>query len=90
MAFQSRERTPSASNTTRKPTTFRKKTCPFKHPKAPKIDWKNPKLLGRFISDTGRIIPTRITSVSAPKQREVTQAIKRARFMAVLPYAGAE
>jgi small subunit ribosomal protein S18 len=65
----------------------RRKTCPFSGPKAPKIDYKDVKLLGRFISERGKIVPSRITAVSAKKQRELAQAIKRARFLALLPYA---
>lgn len=64
----------------------RKKTCPFTGPNAPKIDWKNAELLKRFISERGKIMPSRITVVSPKKQRELSRAIKRARFMALLPY----
>ena len=64
----------------------RKKTCPFTGPNAPKIDWKNTKMLSRYISERGKIMPTRITAVSPKKQRELARAIKRARFMALLPY----
>lgn len=64
----------------------RKKTCPFTGPNAPKIDWKDTKTLSRFISERGKIMPTRITYVSPKKQRELARAIKRARFMALLPY----
>jgi small subunit ribosomal protein S18 len=44
-------------------------------------------MLQRFISERGKIVPSRITAVSAPKQRELAQAIKRARFLALLPFA---
>ena len=64
----------------------RKKTCPFTGPNAPKIDWKDTKTLSRFISERGKIMPSRITAVSPKKQRELARAIKRARFMALLPY----
>lgn len=63
----------------------RKKSCPFSHKKAQPIDWKNVDMLKRFISDTGRIIPTRITVVSRKKQRELGKAIKRARYMSLIP-----
>ena len=53
---------------------------------APKIDYKDVRLLQRFISERGKIVPSRITAVSAKKQRELAQAIKRARFLALLPY----
>ena len=65
----------------------RRKSCPFSGPSAPKIDYKDVKLLLRFVSERGKIVPSRITAVSAKKQRELTQAIKRARFLALLPYA---
>lgn len=70
-----------------KKTFFRrKKTCPFSGPKAPAIDWKDVRLLGRFVSERGKMVPSRITAVSQKKQRELAQAIKRARFMALMPY----
>jgi small subunit ribosomal protein S18 len=65
----------------------RPKNCPFSGKEAPKIDYKDVRLLQRFVSERGKIMPSRITAVSAKKQRELTQAIKRARFLALLPYA---
>ena len=53
---------------------------------APKVDYKNINLLKRFISEKGKMLPSRITSVSTKKQRELSKAIKRARFLALLPY----
>ena len=70
----------------RRPFFRRKKTCPFSGANAPKIDYKDVKLLQRFISERGKIVPSRITAVSSGKQRLLAQAIKRARFMALLPY----
>jgi small subunit ribosomal protein S18 len=70
----------------RRPFFRRRKTCPFSGPNAPKIDYKDVKLLGRFISERGKIVPSRITAVSAKKQRELARAIKRARFLSLLPY----
>ena len=70
----------------RRPFFRRRKTCPFTGANAPKIDYKDVKLLGRFISERGKIVPSRITAVSAKKQRELSQAIKRARFLSLLPY----
>ena len=67
----------------------RHKTCPFSGPKAEKIDYKDVKLLLRFISERGKIVPSRITAVSAKRQRELTKAIKRARFLALIPYVSA-
>src|SRR5476651_432425 len=70
----------------RRPFFRRKKTCPFSGANAPKIDYKDVKLLQRYISERGKIVPSRITAVSALKQRELAKAIKRARFLALLPY----
>jgi small subunit ribosomal protein S18 len=70
----------------RRPFFRRRKTCPFSGPNAPKIDYKDIKLLQRFISERGKIVPSRITAVSTKKQRELAQAIKRARFLGLLPY----
>jgi small subunit ribosomal protein S18 len=70
----------------RRPFFRRKKTCPFSGEGAPKIDYKDTKLLQRFISERGKIVPSRITAVSTKKQRLLANAIKRARFMALLPY----
>lgn len=70
----------------RRPFFRRKKTCPFSGANAPKIDYKDTKLLQRFISERGKIVPSRITAVSTKKQRLLANAIKRARFMALLPY----
>ncbi len=70
----------------RRPFFRRRKTCPFSGPNAPAIDYKDVKLLSRFISERGKIVPSRITAVSAKKQRELARAIKRARFLALLPY----
>ncbi len=64
----------------------RRKTCPFSGDQAPVIDYKDVKLLQRFISERGKIVPSRITAVSAKKQRELAKAIKRARFLGLLPY----
>jgi small subunit ribosomal protein S18 len=70
----------------RRPFFRRRKSCPFSGANAPKIDYKDTKLLSRYISERGKIVPSRITAVSAKKQRELAQAIKRARFLALLPY----
>ena len=70
----------------RRPFFRRRKSCPFSGPNAPDIDYKDVKLMQRFLSERGKIVPSRITAVSAKKQRELAQAIKRARYMALLPY----
>ena len=64
----------------------RRKVCPFSGAGAPKIDYKDVKLLQRYISERGKIVPSRITAVSQKKQRELAKAIKRARYLALLPY----
>ena len=71
---------------TRRPFHRRRKTCPFSGANAPKIDYKDVRLLQRYISERGKIVPSRITAVSQKKQRELAKAIKRARFLALLPY----
>jgi small subunit ribosomal protein S18 len=71
---------------TRRPFFRRKKTCPFSGPNAPAIDYKDVKTLQRFISERGKIVPSRITAVSAKKQRALSTAIKRARFLGLIPY----
>ncbi|MEQ8344867.1 MAG: 30S ribosomal protein S18 [Sneathiellaceae bacterium] len=70
----------------RRPFFRRRKSCPFSGANAPAIDYKDVKLLQRFVSERGKIVPSRITAVSAKKQRELAQAIKRARQLALLPY----
>lgn len=70
----------------RRPFFRRRKSCPFSGPDAPTIDYKDTKLLQRFVSERGKIVPSRITAVSAKKQRELARAIKRARNLALLPF----
>ncbi|HXU57245.1 MAG TPA: 30S ribosomal protein S18 [Verrucomicrobiae bacterium] len=76
----------AAGGAARRPFFRRRKTCPFSSDHAPKIDYKDVKLLQRFLSERGKIVPSRITAVSAKKQRLLAQAIKRARFLSLLPY----
>lgn len=64
----------------------RRKTCPFSGENGIPIDYKDVRLLGRFVSERGKIIPSRISAVSIKKQRELTVAIKRARFLALMPF----
>ena len=61
-----------------------KKTCPLSVKGAPKIDYKNIKLLKKYVSENGKILPSRITSVSQKKQRELSLSIKRARNLALI------
>ncbi len=71
----------------RRPFGRRRKVCPFSSDVSPKIDYKDPKLLQRYMSERGKIVPSRITAVSQKKQRELARAIKRARYLALIPYA---
>ena len=66
----------------------RKKSCPFSGEDALTIDYKDVKLLSRYISEKGKIIPRRQTGVCSYHQRELCTAIKRARNIALLPYVG--
>lgn len=74
------------SDSPRRPFNRRRKSCPFSGANAPKINYKDTKLLSRYISERGKIVPSRISSVCQKKQRELAQAIKRARFLGLLPY----
>ncbi len=64
---------------------FKKKACPFESGLM-KIDYKDPRTLQKFVSERGKVMPCRISMVSARKQRALALAIKRARFLALLPY----
>ena len=70
----------------RRPFFRRRKSCPFSGQNAPVIDYKDVRLLQRFISERGKIVPSRITAVSGKKQRQLDRAIKRARYLGLLPY----
>ena len=72
--------------TARRPFFRRRKSCPFTGEGAPKIDYKDVRLLQSYISERGKIVPSRISAVCAKKQRKLAQAIKRARFLGLLPY----
>ena len=61
-----------------------KKKCPLTGKNAPKIDYKNIKLLKKYTSENGKILPSRITSVSQNKQRKLSLSIKRARILALV------
>ena len=64
----------------------RRKTCPFCVDNAPAIDYKDLDLPKRYVSERGKLMPSRITGVSAKHQRKLTVAVKRARQLALLPY----
>ncbi len=68
------------------PFENKKRFCPFSQQNAPLIDYKDLKLLSRYISEKGKIVPSRITGVSRKKQKELARAIKRARFLSLMSY----
>ena len=69
-----------------RPFEDRKKFCPFSQKNSPKIDYKDLRLISRYISEKGKITPSRITKVSNNKQKELARAIKRARFLSLMSY----
>ena len=68
----------------------RRKSCPFTAAGVKHIDYKDIDTLSRFITERGKIMPRRITGISLRHQRMLVNAIKRARYMALLPFVGAE
>tara|TARA_X000000950_G_scaffold136311_1_gene169500 strand:+ start:11484 stop:11759 length:276 start_codon:yes stop_codon:yes gene_type:complete len=68
------------------PFDNKKKFCPFSQKGSPEIDYKDIKLLTRYITEKGKIIPSRITGVSRKKQKELAKAIKQARFLSLISY----
>ena len=95
MAFEKTDRKPAGDRKeggaagaagARRPFFRRRKSCPFTGKGAPEITYKNPKLLGRYVSERGKMMPSRITAVCQKKQRKLAQEIKRARFLALMAY----
>ena len=76
----------SRDETKNSPFEDRKRFCPFSQKNSPEIDYKDVKLLSRYVSEKGKIIPSRITNVSRIKQKELATAIKRARFLSLMSY----
>ncbi len=68
------------------PFEERKRFCPFSQKNSPKIDYKDLRLISRYISEKGKIVPSRITNVSRSKQKKLSVAIKRARFLALMSF----
>ena len=62
------------------------KSCPLSGKDSPTVDYKNINLLKRYTTEKGKILPSRVTQVSTKKQKELSTAIKRARYLALLPY----
>ena len=74
----------SKLNLFQKPEIKLFRRCPLSEKNAPPVDYKNIKLLKKYMSESERILPSRITSVSQKKQKELSKAIKRARLLALL------
>ena len=79
--FKSRKEEKSNS-----PFENKKKFCPFSQPGSPSIDYKDIRLLSRYVTEKGKIVPSRITGVSRKKQKDLSRAIKRARFLSLMSY----
>ena len=90
MRRQKKDKFKKKSNTFSKLSLFQKpdvkffKPCPLSGKDAPVIDYKNIKLLKKYVSENGKILPSRITNVSQKKQRELSVSIKRARNLALI------
>ena len=82
--LRSRNSNYSNINLFQKPGVKFFKSCPLSGKNAPVVDYKNIKLLRKYMSETGRILPSRITSVSQKKQKELSRAVKRARILALI------
>ena len=80
--FKSRSRDDNKNS----PFEDRKKFCPFSQKNSPIIDYKDVKMLNRYISEKGKITPSRITNVSRSKQQLLSKAIKRARFLGLMSF----
>ena len=63
-----------------------KKTCPVTEAGIRYIDYKDERFLSRFVTDNGKILPSRLSGVDARHQRQLAKAIKKARYLALLPY----
>ncbi|HLA91729.1 MAG TPA: 30S ribosomal protein S18 [Gemmatimonadaceae bacterium] len=66
-----------------------KKTCPITEAGIRFVDYKDERFLARFITDNGKILPSRLSGVDARHQRQLAKAIKKARYLALLPYTRA-
>ena len=80
--FKSRSRDENKNS----PFEDRRKFCPFSQKNSPIIDYKDIKMLNRYVSEKGKIIPSRITNVSRSKQKDLSKAIKRARFLGLMSF----
>ena len=78
--------TPRKDDRSNSPFDNKKKFCPFSKQGSPLIDYKDIRLLSRYLTEKGKIVPSRITGVSRNKQRELSKAIKKARFLSLISY----
>ena len=83
---RNRKQTSSREENSNSPFENKKRFCPFSQPNSPIIDYKDIRLLSRYISEKGKIVPSRVTGVSRKKQKELARAIKRARFLGLMSY----
>ena len=81
---------PIVTSAARRTGPRRRKTCPFSSDNSPKIDYKDVEMLKRYISERGKMMPSRITGVSLKYQRKLAQSIKQARMLALLPFTDHE
>jgi small subunit ribosomal protein S18 len=87
MAFHSKDRKNANKRPTQAPLFKRKKFCRFTAEGVEQVDYKDVDVLRDFINENGKIIPARLTGTKANYQRQLTAAIKRARYLALLPYS---
>jgi len=83
---KNKKKTFNKEDSSNSPFENKKKFCPFSQKNSPNIDYKDLKMLSRYISEKGKIVPSRITGVSKKKQKELARAIKRARFLSLMSY----
>ena len=83
---RNKRKTTNRDEKSNSPFENRARFCPFSQINSPKIDYKDIRLLSRYISEKGKIVPSRITGVSRKKQKELSKAIKRARFLSLMSY----
>ena len=83
---RNKKKTFNKEDSSNSPFENKKKFCPFSQPGSPSIDYKDIRLLSRYVTEKGKIIPSRITGVSRKKQKELSKAIKRARFLSLMSY----
>ncbi len=83
---RNRRNTSNREENSNSPFENKKKFCPFSQPNSPTIDYKDIRLLSRYISEKGKIVPSRVTGVSRKKQKELAKAIKRARFLGLMSF----